>query len=64
VAFPKHETPIVMNNLGFGSYEIELSNPDLPTRTVKIPAASLKDGKTYQVSGKMEDGALTVKELP
>jgi hypothetical protein len=64
VPFPRIESPIVMQKLDIGDYEIELMNPDFGKKTVKLVAADLKDGQTYLIWGKMSDAELKVKESP
>src|SRR5581483_3498714 len=64
VPFPRVESPLVMQKLDIGDYEIELTNPDLGRRTVKLAAADLRDGQTYLIWGKMSDAELKVKESP
>jgi len=64
IPFPRIESPIVMQKLDIGDYEIELTNPDFGQKTVKLAAADLKDGQTYMIWGKMSEAELKVKESP
>jgi hypothetical protein len=57
-------TPLMIGPIEIGDVEVEISHPQLGKKVVKIPAAQLKDGKTYQVSGNMQDAKLRTSELP
>jgi serine/threonine protein kinase len=57
-------TPLVVGGLEVGDLEVDLSHPVLGKKTVKIPASQLKDGKSFQLSGRMQDAKLRVTELP
>jgi hypothetical protein len=56
-------TPLVIPNVEIGDFEVELSHPQHGKKTEKIPAATLKDGKTYVLSGQLKD-ALRLTEAP
>jgi predicted Ser/Thr protein kinase len=58
------ETPAVLPDLRLGSYQLVLRHPQFGDRTVTLPRAQLKAGKTYVVWGQMGSAALDVKELP
>jgi serine/threonine-protein kinase len=58
----RKDTPLVLEKLDVGDYEIEVAHPDLGRRIVKIAAKDLKDGLTYIIYGKMSDAALSVRE--
>lgn len=55
-------TPLALEGVEIGAWEIELSHPQHGKKTVKLDAAKLKDAKTYVVSGKLQAPALTVEE--
>jgi serine/threonine protein kinase len=57
-------TPLVVGNLEVGDFEVELSHPELGKKTEKIPATLLKDGKIFQLTGRIQDPKLRVTELP
>ncbi|HYE98068.1 MAG TPA: hypothetical protein VEJ18_04110, partial [Planctomycetota bacterium] len=58
LALPAKATPLVLPNLEIGDFELELSHPQHGTRTIRIPAAQLKDGATYVAGGLMKDAEL------
>jgi len=64
VAVTQRVTPLILGNLEIGEFEIELSHPTLGKKVEKIGEKQLKDGKTYQISGRIQDAKLRVTELP
>jgi serine/threonine protein kinase len=64
VALAAKATPLVVPNVEIGDLEVELSHPQHGRKVEKIPAAKLKDGKTYVLSGRMQDPALRLEERP
>jgi serine/threonine protein kinase len=57
-------TPLTLGGLEIGDFEIELSHPQLGKKVEKISEKQLKDGRTYQISGRLQDPKLRVTELP
>jgi hypothetical protein len=64
VPVPESSTPLVLADLEIGDFTVELSHPEAGKRTVPIPAAMLKEGGTYVLSGRMKGGELVVTPLP
>jgi hypothetical protein len=64
VPVPQRVTPLVLGGLEIGDYEVEFTHPQLGKKTEKISEKQLKDGKTYQISGRLQDARLRVTELP
>jgi hypothetical protein len=64
VPVPQRVTPLVLGGLEIGDYEVEFTHPQLGKKTEKISEKQLKDGKTYQISGRLQDAKLRVTELP
>lgn len=63
IVLPGRSTPLVLSRLEIGDYTVELTHPGTGKRTVSIPAASLSEGRTYILHGKMA-GELAVAPLP
>ncbi len=62
---PARETPLVVpGELEIGDYEVELAHPRLGRRTRRIAASELQEGKTYLLSGDLEEGTTTLRLLP
>jgi predicted Ser/Thr protein kinase len=57
-------TPLTLGGLEIGDFEIELTHPTLGKRVEKISEKQLKDGKSFQISGRIQDAKLRVTELP
>jgi predicted Ser/Thr protein kinase len=57
-------TPLVVPNVEIGDFEVELSHPQHGKKVEKIPASKLKDGKTYVLSGRLQDAQLRLTEQP
>jgi serine/threonine protein kinase len=57
-------TPLQQAGLKLGSYELVLRNPELGVKSLKIPRAALRPGRTYVVWGRMDGAALEVSESP
>ena len=57
-------TPLTIGGLEIGDFEIELSHPQLGKKVEKISEKQLKDGKIYQLSGRLQDAKLRLTELP
>jgi len=64
VPVPQRLTPLLLGGLEIGDYEVEFTHPQLGRKTEKISEKQLKDGKTYQISGRFQDAKLRVTELP
>jgi hypothetical protein len=64
LALPAKATPLVVPNVEIGELEVELSHPQHGRKVEKIPASKLKDGKTYLLSGRMQDPSLKLEERP
>jgi hypothetical protein len=62
VALPSRFTPVTLQGVEIGAFEIELSHPAHGKKTLKLDAAKLKDAKTYTVSGSMKGAAFEIEE--
>ena len=63
LALSAKSTPLVIPNVEIGDFEVELQHPQHGKKAHKIPASTLKDGKTYVLSGQLKD-ALRLTEQP
>lgn len=63
IPLAQRATPLVAVDLEIGDFTVELAHPETGKRTVTIPAASLREGKAYVLSGRMK-GELAVTPLP
>jgi hypothetical protein len=57
-------SPGTLGTFEIADYEMELSHPELGKKLFKIASGDLKDGKTYLLSGRMQDGKFRLAELP
>jgi predicted Ser/Thr protein kinase len=57
-------TPIMIGGIVIGDLEVEITHPQLGKKVERIPASQLRDGRTYQISGRMQDAKLRWTELP
>lgn len=65
IPLPIRETPLVIpGELEIGDFEIELSHPRLGRRTRRILATELQEGKTFLLSGDLEEGTITLRLSP
>ena len=55
-------TPLTLSKLPIGNYVVVLSHPKLGKKTVELKSDGLSDGKTYLLSGTLQDPKVT--ELP
>src|SRR4030095_10715060 len=62
-ALKQRATAIMLGQIEISELEVEFTNGQTK-RVEKIPASQLKDGKTYQITGRMQDAKLKVLELP
>ena len=62
-ALKERRTPIMIGPIEISDLEVEFTH-GATKRVEKIPASQLKDGKTYQINGRMQDAKLKVLELP
>jgi len=56
-------TPTMIGPIEISDLEVEFTH-GTTKRVEKIPASQLKDGKTYQITGRMQDAKLKLLELP
>jgi predicted Ser/Thr protein kinase len=64
VPLSQRVTPLTLGGLEIGDFEIELSHPQFGTKVEKLSEKQLKDGKVYQISGRIQDAKLRLTELP
>jgi hypothetical protein len=65
IPLPVRETPLmVAAELELGDYEIELAHPKLGSRTKRLAAKELEEGKTYLLSADLEAGTITLRLAP
>jgi len=64
VPLSQRVTPLTVGGLEIGDFEIELTHPTLGKKLEKVSEKQLKDGKSYQISGRFQDAKLRVTELP
>jgi len=64
VPLSQRVTPLTLSGLEIGDFEIELTHPTLGRKVETVGEKQLKDGKSYQVSGRFQDAKLRVTELP
>jgi len=62
-ALKQRTTPLMIGQIEVSDLEVEFTHGQ-NKRVEKIPASQLKDGKTYQITGRMQDAKLKVVELP
>jgi serine/threonine protein kinase len=56
-------TPLMIGPVEIGDVEVELTLGGVK-KVEKIPAGQLKDGRVYELTGRLQDAKLRVKELP
>src|SRR5882672_39557 len=64
VPLSQRVTPLTLGGLEIGEFEIELSHPQLGKKVEKFGTKQLKDGKVFQISGRIQDPKLRMTELP
>ncbi len=62
VPLQQRHSPAELGTFDIDDYEIELTHPELGTRSFSIAAGDLKDGKTYLLCGRMREGDLRLSE--
>ncbi|MBI3857465.1 MAG: serine/threonine protein kinase [Planctomycetes bacterium] len=63
VVIKQRLTPAMIGPVEIGDIEVEFTHGSTK-KLEKIPAAQLKDGRIYQITGRMQDARLKVVELP
>jgi hypothetical protein len=62
VELEQRHTPLALS-LDAGEIEIELSHPRAGTRRFFVRPSDVKDGRRYALSGDLESGVLSLREL-
>ena len=63
ISLKQRATPAMIGPIEIADLEVEFTHGGAK-RVEKIPASQLKDGKTYQINGRLQDAKLKVLELP